>query len=341
MKLFWSDILRVISIFAVVLLHVSAYVVVGIKDTTSLYWWIGNFADSSVRWCVPILLMISGALLLDPSKEEDVLVFYKKRAARILFPILFWTLFSFLFIQFSHKINLKMVWFNILTGAPYPHLWYLYMILGLYLITPFLRTYVKYSSNKERTIFICFIFVIAIAVTIIKYFLFQSLSTIFTMFIPYTGYYLSGYQFRRFNPNRVSYTILLFVIAMCLIITVCCTGYTAMNYGLSMGLYFYDYFSPTVIIMSVAIFLMVRKRFSEEKQKVQAENYLIKKIVPATLGIYIIHYFILDSLWIFFKISPVSFNPLLSIPLFASTIFFVSFAIVFVINKIPYLRLIV
>ncbi|WP_231687429.1 acyltransferase family protein, partial [Ralstonia pseudosolanacearum] len=56
----WIDAARVISIFAVVFLHISASVVTE-ADFGSSFWWHGNFYDSMVRWCVPVFVMISGS----------------------------------------------------------------------------------------------------------------------------------------------------------------------------------------------------------------------------------------------------------------------------------------
>lgn len=57
------------------------------------YWWISNVYDSISRWGVPVFVMVSGALLLDTSKQEGILTFYKKRLSKIFIPIIFWTAF--------------------------------------------------------------------------------------------------------------------------------------------------------------------------------------------------------------------------------------------------------
>ncbi|MEO0868581.1 MAG: acyltransferase family protein, partial [Cyanobacteria bacterium J06642_11] len=81
----WLDNSRVVSILAVILLHVTVIVMVS-NDIGSTYWWFGNIYNSSVRWCVPVFVMISGALLLSTDKREDAATFYKKRVARLFLP---------------------------------------------------------------------------------------------------------------------------------------------------------------------------------------------------------------------------------------------------------------
>ena len=85
----WLDNSRLIATFAAVFLHVAAGVVV-YSNPGSQYWWAGNIYNSFVRWCVPVFVMVSGALLLNPNKMESMETFYKKRLSRILIPLLFW-----------------------------------------------------------------------------------------------------------------------------------------------------------------------------------------------------------------------------------------------------------
>jgi surface polysaccharide O-acyltransferase-like enzyme len=84
----WLNNSRIAAVFTVVFLHVSASIVFG-ASFGSESWWIGNVYDSLSRWCVPVLVMISGALLLDESKQEDATAFYQKRLSRIFWPIPF------------------------------------------------------------------------------------------------------------------------------------------------------------------------------------------------------------------------------------------------------------
>lgn len=123
----WLDNARIVAIFAVVLLHVAASVLTQ-SEVGSENCWIGNLYDSFVRWCVPLFLMISGALLLDPKKDENLKSFYLKRASRIFVPTVFW---SFFFIIFSNINTIlssgPLVIFDllqgILSGKPHYPIW--------------------------------------------------------------------------------------------------------------------------------------------------------------------------------------------------------------------------
>ena len=91
----WVDNARIISIFAVVVLHCSAEVVAG-NIIGSASYWVGNIFDSAVRWCVPVFAAISGYLLLNGASEERKASFFRKRFEKILIPVLVWSVFYLL-----------------------------------------------------------------------------------------------------------------------------------------------------------------------------------------------------------------------------------------------------
>src|SRR4030065_2376097 len=93
--------------------------------------------------------MLSGALLLQPSKIEPVRVFLKKRLIRIGLPFILWgtVYFVWRFMVNHEALSASSIFQVILTG-PYYHFWFLYMLFGLYLITPVLRVVTAYAERK-------------------------------------------------------------------------------------------------------------------------------------------------------------------------------------------------
>ena len=91
--------------------------------------------------------MISGTIFLERDISFDVML--NKYIKRIYIKLLFWSFFYSLREKIIHKNNYKNL-FNILNGDF--HLWYLFLICGLYLITPFLKQITK--SEKLFKIFL-------------------------------------------------------------------------------------------------------------------------------------------------------------------------------------------
>ena len=91
---------------------------------------------------VHLFFLLSGALLL--GKEEPVWLFYRKRLRRILVPFLIWSAILYVLTglktpSFDWKHCLPDFGLKLLTNGIHGTYWFIYAILGLYLITPLLR----------------------------------------------------------------------------------------------------------------------------------------------------------------------------------------------------------
>ena len=89
-RMHYGDAIRIIGTFAVVIGHVADLRLFS-DHVLDGEWWICNLWDSLTRWAVPVYIMLSGALLLDPGRAEAPRDFYRKRLGRIGVPLVFWT----------------------------------------------------------------------------------------------------------------------------------------------------------------------------------------------------------------------------------------------------------
>jgi fucose 4-O-acetylase-like acetyltransferase len=90
-RVLWIDLIRVVSAFFVVMIHVCVRVSGGAEENgNSLAWLIAHCGFSSFNLlAVPLFIMISGALLLD--RNEEPMTFYRKRFGKILLPFIAWS----------------------------------------------------------------------------------------------------------------------------------------------------------------------------------------------------------------------------------------------------------
>jgi len=331
----WLDNSRILAIFAVVFLHVSGGVVVG-YDVGTEYWWFGNIYDSVVRWCVPVFVMISGALLLDPSKQEKLAVFYTKRLSRILIPLIVWSAF-FLAWTFAkslvkgNELTLIDLLKNLLSGKPHYHMWFLFMILSLYLFTPFFRKIVTHSSKNELLLFIVITFVMSAL-----NFAYGKVVTCGSMpfinwFLSYIPFFFLGYFIRQDN-HAPSKLLLWGIFIISFILTFIGCYILAINTDLDNGLYFYGYLSITVIPMSISL-MYILKSWNNPI----VNTSFTKQLSILTLGVYLVHPIILEIIN-YKKYGAMSFHPIISIPVITFIIFTVSAGIALIIYKIPYLK---
>ena len=152
----WIDWLRVAACFMVIVVHCTEPFYLGgegsrILSRSDAFW--AAFSDSFVRACVPLFVIASSYLLFPLSTDSKT--FFKKRASRILIPFLIWSL-VYAFIWGNPTENLRNLIFNFNYSAG--HLWFVYMLIGLYLLMPLLSPWAEKVSRKELCIYlsICF-----------------------------------------------------------------------------------------------------------------------------------------------------------------------------------------
>jgi surface polysaccharide O-acyltransferase-like enzyme len=160
--------------------------------------WPGIF-NSLATVCVPLFVMISGYLLL-PMKT-DYSTFLKKRFTRILFPYVAFNIFYNIYFYFRGFFDLKTMLLNIpkmFINFSIGHLWYIYMIIGVYLYVPIITPWIKTAEKKH----FYYYFVIWIISSFYGYLhliydgiwgeAFWNKSTIVQSFIGYSGYAVLG-----------------------------------------------------------------------------------------------------------------------------------------------------
>lgn len=325
----FMDYLRVFAIFAVVCVHVVSKVV-GTEPYGEEAWHIGNVIDSGLRWCVPIFFMLSGALLLTSDKDESVGAFLKKRLAKVLIPLVIWSLIYLIYrsIELNEQFAISDVIRLILIDDVYYHLWFLYVIFGLYLMAPFLRILVKHMNQKMFMMFLLFWFAISGLLPFIpKYFGFEPALTA-GLFQPYIGYFLLGAYLVLYPLPRKSLAILGVLSVIGYGITVWGTADLTLSKG-ELDEFYYEHYRPNQIFISVFVFVLFQQLDSRLKR-----SRLIEQLSLSTLGIYVIHPLVQTYL-ADFGIHERIGHPLFGIVFAWITIFIVSFAIVYLVRKIP------
>ena len=148
----WIDWMRVAACFMVIIVHATEPFYLGgegslILTSTDAFW--ASFFDSLVRACVPLFIVASSYLQfpLHYSSGE----FLRRRAVRILIPFVLWTL-VYAFVWGEPVSNLKDLMFNFNYSAG--HLWFVYMLIGIYILIPLLSPWAEKVSKKELHVYL-------------------------------------------------------------------------------------------------------------------------------------------------------------------------------------------
>ena len=117
----------------------------------TVFWWSTSVYLALVIMGVPLFIMLSGSLLLVPSKvNEPIRVFLKKRLSRIGIAFVFWSIVYFAWDYFINHaaLTVNSIIQSFLSGGAYKQFWFIYLIMGLYLITPILRIVVAHADRR-------------------------------------------------------------------------------------------------------------------------------------------------------------------------------------------------
>jgi surface polysaccharide O-acyltransferase-like enzyme len=192
----YLDILRISAILAVITLHVSAQIQ-SEATVVSLGWLVADIANSLSRWCVPVFLMVSGALMLDPSHPFSLSKLFKKHILTILIAYFGWGI-----IYYLPVLDLVQSLKNVLYFNTHYHLGFLQYLLGLYLLSPVLRIFVAGAKKREWIYFFVVWVVVSGVFPVFQIYApgpiklwFQTVpyKINFNFFMNYTGFYLAGY----------------------------------------------------------------------------------------------------------------------------------------------------
>lgn len=339
----WADFVRNIGILLVILGHVSALVVREWRSISFADWMAGNVYNVIARACVPILFMVSGALLLP--RQESIRDFYRKRFNRVIFPFLFWSVF---YLVVKAKGYPGVEWLSVVKGivitilvkpAEY-HLWFMYELFGLYLLTPLLRLLIAAGRQEHLWYFIGVWFVFGPLQRLVE--LLTNFDFIFDLgyLTGYIGYFLLGYLLTRFPIRRW----LVWLSAAVYLAAALFTGWITLYYTEMIGRLdttFQNLLGVNIVFLSVSAFILLKA--AGERIFASPHPNLAKwalHLTSVSFGMYLIHVFVLNALREY-AVAPTNGPAVYMIPITTLAVFVVSWAVISILIKIPILRALV
>lgn len=332
-RLWGLDVLRIVSMGAVVLLHTAAQFWSKV-DVSSFDWEALNFYDSAVRWAVPVFVMISGALFLDPGRSQPIRKLFSKNIAHIITIILFWGLLYALAYQPPESLSVEGLWTFCKTWLlGHFHMWFLFMIVGLYVVTPILRCVTKDEAATE------YFLIVACAANILlpfitsfgRFSILDDLLSKMQFHVPagYAFYYVLGFWLSKksFTARKKRWSML--VAATGVLLTFLLTAYVSLANGQAAQT-FYGYFSLPVFMASVGVFIVGK----DVQLSSSISRAVVKALSTAALGVYMVHVIVLDQLRVV-GFDSMMCSPVIAVPLTALTAIVISYAISIILNKMP------
>lgn len=334
-RLTYIDVINVIAIYFVLVIHSS---------------W--NSTNTVVRnlclIAVFLFIMNSGSMLLDYRAKYDTKTFFKKRFKRVGISFLIWSVIYYV-VNFYSKKPLPDVTYSVTDFSIFNFMklflsqqivgsfWFFYLIITLYLLTPLLSLAAKQHLNVLFYLVVLdFVFNFGFV-----YLNNNFLHLVFNSYaLPMTGngfigFYIMGYLIKvdYFKPHLLKWVKLAGLISLVIAVII---AFFKFKISAPIILNLNEYGGPLNYLYTIGFFIFVKEVV--EKSKFMQKNKVIKVaaiLSSLSLGIYVIHPFLLE---LFMVITKTEFNSCLDI-LFMPIFTYLSCRIIVLVSKkIPYLR---
>lgn len=332
----YIDVLRAFATIGVIVIHVSSnnwYGYIGSMD-----WIVFSLYQGLVKASVPIFFMISGGLFLN-SKQRSIKEIYSHSIFRLLIFLLFWSVIYKL-IQFpdnnlSFGANIKNIFTEIIIGNTQTHLWFVYAIIGLYMLIPLLYAVVNHTDRKTLLYIIVVCTLFGTVYDFVSQFaeigfLANNLNKVKAGFsVGYVGYFLLGAYLDRYEVEKKRRYIIYICGILGCAMTIALVIWDCIHTQ-TINERFWTYTMPGIYLVSAAAFLAAKNtRFKDG-----AFLKIMTDISGKSLGIYGIHFVFIIYLWMC-GISTFSFTGVLSVPVISAVVFVLSYVSSAIIQKIP------
>ncbi len=211
-RLDFLDFIRVFATFMVLILHCICDYFNNVANSSSALWTVLGFVNELCRTGVPLFFMISGYLLLRKD-ITDIKSFYKKRFLKIAIPFVVYDIFYFIFNCLIYKTPISVLTFfrELFNNGSSYHFWFVYSILFIYLLMPFLRMIVSKCNLKLMLLFLA----LSVFQTTIRPFINTLCSESFYVFLTddgimgYIGYVIWGYILGSYRFSKKTNAVIL------------------------------------------------------------------------------------------------------------------------------------
>ncbi len=323
------DTLRGIATIMVIFIHVSSlFISSHDPDDGDTILFAYKVAYNLSSCAVALFVIISGALLLDKPQAITYTQVVRKYMPRILLALIVFGLPMCIIEQVmtnrctSTTSILSQSLINFLTGNCWTHMWYLYMLLGLYLVTPPLHTYILHTTKKEHTQFAWVLAIMGILIPNICMITGMNMNS-YMMLPSFIATYYLGFYINRYIPNdaktsMLSFACLIVYIVYCFLAARVCNPIVGPEFMLS-------------IAASAALFCIMRFKSIESRS--------IHKLSRHCFCIYIIHPVFLNVMFKGLHVeNMLTLNPPANMAVIVTTSFLLSLLASYILHLIPFLN---
>ncbi len=347
LRIAYLDILKILSIFAVLIIHASVegfyYPPFSVKYVFTV------MLSCLSRFAVPVFVMCSGAVFLSKEREFTIKQIFFKYIFRIVVVLIVTSVFyecvTILEVYFKTGVFdlflIKRGIYNLLSFNTHFHLYYLYIMVLVYAFVPLIRTFLKASDKSTDFYLLVFLFVTANLLPTLRFFFpfdryFGGITTQFSQNLSYgmISYFFLGYFLNTYTLTKKQTSLVVLLGILGGVATFLLTTINTIKTGVLCE-FFLNSTAVNVYFMAAGLFAFIKSAFKKPlKDKTLNVLSLLSK---STFVTYLIHPFF-NIIFKNLGLSLSAFSPLLSLPVMVLINFVLCFFVYLVLSKIPLIK---
>lgn len=291
--------------------------------------------ENNLMWAVPVFLMVTGVLHLDADRELTLRKLYGKYICRVFLALVIFSLLFRIFdmVMEGESFSVSGVLYaftELLISKGWGHLWYLYLLIGLYILMPFYKIIAAESSDEElkylAAVYVVFLSLIPLAESFgYKVGFYVCLSLIYPLYL-FIGHMI--YE-KRIVISKTSAAIMAFVSTVCLVIL------SVIKYGKGIEVpgELLGYSSPLVIMQSLGLFAMI-----DANAGMIGARGIPEAIDRCSFGIYLIHMLFIRLVFKYMHMNPYISFSIVRISVCIVFFFLLSYIVTAALKHVPIFR---
>ena len=337
-RLIWLDVCRVIASFAVMIIHISSQFLAEVEAGSHEWVALRAYRDCG-GFAVPVFVMISGTLFL--SRDLSISVILKKYVRRIALIYVVWS--ALYVIVLMHSEGPMTMLGNFVSGW-FSHLWYLYMVAGLYLVSPILRKIVtdeklmKYFLALGLAFYVAGCDLIEIITLISRkaggYFQSAYSSMGVTLCTGLVFYYVLGYFFGSRKLHQGQLTAVYEMGLAVYVLTICSFLFRIRCGSVYLGDVLTE-LEAVRVLKAVFVFTLIGQICQRIPDRAAG---IIGEMGRLSLGAFLIHQLVITLLNRWFGLNTRSFETAVSVPVIGVLVFLLSYGLIRLIRFIPFVK---
>lgn len=196
--------------------------------------------------------------------------------------------------------NFYLSFVDMLSGKSWEHMWYLYTLVGIMLIIPFIKKIVDDNENNRLLKYLLILLLIfnSFLPMVSPFFDFGIKLPINSLYIIFIILgYLIGNDWLKIN-KKISWIIFEVSIALIIIINI-----IAIRFNIESLKIIAEYNSPIIILLAISVFSIIKNYFETKEIKNKILGKLISNLAKNSFGIYIVHMFWINIMYKILKLN--------------------------------------